>query len=221
MNTNIYREIQICISVPLRIYYGQLKQMVNSSKKSGAGTDEIFQPEWPFYGDMDSFLKDFVSPRPTESKLEKLSRTDTYHLKKLVQRNSTTIEEDDIQLRRHVMVKALNKLDNLNRNKESSIRKDSPDELFGKLIGQSIAEIQDGYKKELLKVQIQQIILQTTFSASQPCNPNNTSITASVNLMSPSFPKSFVPFRRPPGNVSNNGQSMNRTHSPFRQYESF
>ena len=28
--------------VGLRIYYGQLKQKVNSSKKSGAGTDEIF-----------------------------------------------------------------------------------------------------------------------------------------------------------------------------------
>ena len=55
------------------------------------------------------------------------------------------------------MVKALNKLDDLNCNKESSIRKESPDELFGTLIGQSIAEIQDGYKKELLKVQIQQL----------------------------------------------------------------
>ena len=32
-------------------------------KKSGAGTDDIFQPQWPFYDDMDSFLKDFVSPR--------------------------------------------------------------------------------------------------------------------------------------------------------------
>ena len=45
------------------------------------------------------------------------------------------------------MVKALNKLDDLNGNKERSIHKESPDELFGKLIGQSIAEIQNGYKK--------------------------------------------------------------------------
>ena len=68
------------------------------------------------------------------------------------------------------MVKVLNKLDDLNGNKESSIRKETPGELFGKLIGQSIAEIQDGYKKELLKVQIQQVILQTKFSASQQYN---------------------------------------------------
>ena len=81
------------------------------------------------------------------------------------------------------MVKVLNKLDDLNGNKESIIRKESPDGLFGKLIGQSIEEIQDGYKKELLKVQIKQIILQTKFSASQQCNPNNASITASTNLM--------------------------------------
>ena len=45
------------------------------------------------------------------------------------------------------MVKALNKLDDLNGNKESSIPKESPDGLFGKFIGQSIMEIQDGYKK--------------------------------------------------------------------------
>ena len=75
-----------------------------------------------------------------------------------------------MQLRRQVMVKAINKLDDLNGNKESSIRKESQDELVGKLIGQSIAEIQDGYKIELLKVQMQQIILQTKFSASQQCN---------------------------------------------------
>ena len=58
--------------VGLRSYYGQFKQKVNSSKKSGAGTDEMFKPQWPFYNDMDSFLKDFASPRPTESNLEKL-----------------------------------------------------------------------------------------------------------------------------------------------------
>ena len=58
--------------VGLRSYYGQFKQKYNSSKKSGAGTDEIFQPQWSFYDDMDSFLKDFVSPRSTESNLKKL-----------------------------------------------------------------------------------------------------------------------------------------------------
>ena len=81
--------------------------------------------------------------------------------------------------------------------------------------------MQYGYKKELLEVQIQQIILQTMFSASQQCNPNNTSITASTKLWSPSFPQSFVPFGSPPGNVSNNAQNINRTDSPFRPYESF
>ena len=170
---------------------------------------------------MDSFLKDFVFPRPAEINLEKRSRTDIPSQKACTKKQSSTIEEDNIQLRREVIVKALNKLDDLNGNKESGIRKESPSELFGKLIGQSIAEIQDVYKKELLKVQIQQIILQTNFSASQQCNSNNKSITASTNLISPSFPQSFVPFGSLPGNVSNNGQNVNRTDSPFRPYESF
>ena len=91
---------------------------------------------------MDSFLKDFLSPRPTESNLEKRSRTDIPSQKACktpfyycIKKQSTTIEEDYIQLRRQVMVKVLNKLDDLNGNKESIIRKESPDELFGKLIG--------------------------------------------------------------------------------------
>ena len=84
-------------------------------QKCGAGTDEIFQPQLPFYDDMDSFLKDFLSPRPTESNLEKLSRTDIPSQKACTKKESTTVEEDDIQLRRQV--KALNKLDDLNGNK--------------------------------------------------------------------------------------------------------
>ena len=84
---------------------------------------------------MDSFLNNFVSPRPKESNLEQLSRTDIPSQKACTKKQSTTIEEDDIQLRRQVMVKALNNLDDLNGNKESSFRKESPDELFGKLIG--------------------------------------------------------------------------------------
>ena len=119
------------------------------------------------------------------------------------------------------MVEALHKLDDLNGNKESSIHKKYPDELFGRLTGQNIGEIRDGYKKELLKVQIQQFILQTKFSGSQQCNPNNTNITASANLMSPFFLQSFVPFSSPPGHASNNRRNMNRTDSPFRPYESF
>ena len=90
---------------------------------------------------MDSFLKDFIFPHPTESNLEKCSRTDIPSQMACTKKQSTTIEEDDIQLRRQVMVKALNKLDDLNGNKESSIHKKSPDELFGRLTGQSIGEI--------------------------------------------------------------------------------
>ena len=149
--------------VGLRSYYGQLKQKVNSSKKSGAGTDEIFQPQWPFYDDMYSFLKDFVTQRPTESILEKVSRAGVQSQKAYAKKQSAIVEDDDIQLRRQVMVKALHKLDDLNGNQENSAHKESPDDLFGKLIGQSIAEIPDGYKKEVLKVQIQHIILQTKF----------------------------------------------------------
>ena len=83
--------------VGLRSYYGQLKQKVKSSnKKSATGTDEIFQPQWYLYDDMDSFLKDFVSPHSTEIKLEKLLGTDLPSQKASTKKQSTTIEKDDI-----------------------------------------------------------------------------------------------------------------------------
>ena len=192
--------------VGLRSYYGQLKQKVNSSKKSGAGTDEIFQPQWPFYDDMDSFLKDFVTPRPTESNLEKTSRGGVQSQKGYAKKQSATTEDDDIQLRREVMVKALHKLDDSKSNQERSVHKETPDDLFGKLIGQSIAGIPEGYRKEVLKVQIQQMILQTKFMTSQQN-------TVNANTMQS--------FGSPPENATNNVHSINRFDSSFRTYEHF
>ena len=155
---------------------------------------------------MDSFLKDFVTPRLTESNLEKVSRAGVQSQKAYPKKQSALVEDDDIQLQRQVMVKALRKLDDLNGNQENSAHEESPDNLFGKLIGQSIAEIPDGYKKEVLKVQIQQIILQTKFMTSQQ-NPVNTNTMQSFGSLSE--------------NASNNVHNMNRFDSSFRTYEHF
>ena len=38
--------------------------------KSGAGSDEVFTTQWPFFNEMDSFLSDFVTPRTTESNID-------------------------------------------------------------------------------------------------------------------------------------------------------
>ena len=103
-----------------------------------------------FYDDMDSFLKDFITLLPIVSNLEKLLRIDIKAQKVCKKKQSTTIKEDDIQLRRQVMMKALHRLDDLNGNQESSVGEESTD-VFGYLIGQSIAEIPEGQKKESLK----------------------------------------------------------------------
>ena len=99
------------------------------------------------------------------------------------------------------MVKALHKLDDLSGNQENSAHKESPDDLLGKLIGQSIAEIPDGYKKKVLKVQIQQIILQTKLMTSQ-LNLVNTNTMQSLGS--------------PPENAYNSVHNMSRFDSSFR-----
>ena len=44
--------------IGLRSYYGQLKQKVNISKKSWAGTEQVFTSQWQFFDEMDCFLSD-------------------------------------------------------------------------------------------------------------------------------------------------------------------
>ena len=47
--------------------------LTHQKKKVELELMKFFSRNGLFYDDMDSFLKDFVSPRPTESNLEKLS----------------------------------------------------------------------------------------------------------------------------------------------------
>ena len=132
--------------VGLRSSYRQLKQKVNSSKKSRAGTNEIFQSQCPFYDDMGSYLKDFVTTLPTESNLEKLSRTDIKVQNACKRKQSATIK-DDIRLKRQVMMKALHKLDDKLDDQENSVGKESTDDVFSYLIGHSITGIPHRHKK--------------------------------------------------------------------------
>ena len=48
----------------LRSYYSN--ELVKSSAKSGAGTDEVYQSKWQFFNSL-KFLRDSVFPRKTTS----------------------------------------------------------------------------------------------------------------------------------------------------------
>ena len=50
----------------LKNYYGGQKRMIESSKSSGAGADEVYVSPWKFYESLE-FLSDAFTPRKTRS----------------------------------------------------------------------------------------------------------------------------------------------------------
>ena len=150
---------------------------------------------------------------------------ETQPQKVTTKKRSLNVDEES-QLRKQVMVKALQKLDdskNKEDNKDNNVNSVSSDDLFGKLIGQSISEIPDGYKKELLKVQIQQLILQTKFMALQSHSLSNTNSVYSAHLVSPTFGETaYHPsFGSPFENSSNISPNLNKNDMSFHSLESF
>ena len=56
----------------LKNYYGGQKRLVENSKTSGAGTDQIYQTTWKFFDNL-HFLSDAFTPRQTHSNMKNLS----------------------------------------------------------------------------------------------------------------------------------------------------
>jgi len=53
----------------LRSYYSRELKKVNDSKKSGAGTDEVYTSSWSHFEILDKFLQTQVVPRKSQTNL--------------------------------------------------------------------------------------------------------------------------------------------------------
>ena len=200
--------------VGLRSYYGQLKQKVRSSIKSGAGSDEVFTPQWPFFNEMDSFLSDFVTPRTTESNIDTeenivddvndtiRSSSATYKRKK----GSSGRKDSEISVTDQVMLKALERLDKPKTPPSiaqlatyRSNDNETQEDLFGRMIAKSLIDIDDKLIREKCKLQIQQLLFDAKFqnTTSGPLSfynranqfsSNSRATSTSANLSSRSSP---------------------------------
>jgi len=71
-NTLIERDITANVKqiskkiTDLKNYYGSLRRMIESSKSSGGGTEEVYVSPWKFYESLE-FLSDAFTPRKTKS----------------------------------------------------------------------------------------------------------------------------------------------------------
>lgn len=61
-------QIQAKISY-LRGYYSKELAKINKSRKSGAGSDEVYSSSWIHFKSLDTFLKTQIVPRGSQSKI--------------------------------------------------------------------------------------------------------------------------------------------------------
>ena len=155
-----------CYHLRCYLFSSEKRKVEASSKKSGSGTSDIYNPKWQFYRHL-LFLKDKFSPRPTETNLK---------------RNFTGRNIEEVRsppIKRDTRIEAISRVaDSMpdmaqtNRQKrdvapvtrEQEKTEKSEDEIFGEMIAKMIAGIQSQKEKYLLKLRIQQDIVKTRYS---------------------------------------------------------
>ena len=148
----------------LRTYFNTQKNKHQASKSSGSGTNKIFKIRWQFY-DCLSFLLDGTTPKETYSTLT-LDTADENNPppppkkanKRKRQASPTTHSSSLIEEATSV----LKDIPDNRRNPLPSIPK-SHDMHFGETIGRMWSEIIDGQEKDMLKLEMQRMLLSVKY----------------------------------------------------------
>lgn len=135
----------------LRCYFTAQKNKVEASQD----TDEIFIPKWQFYERLD-FLNGYVTTQRKESAAaparpirKQTEKTTTTHI-----RATTELDHSD------VLKESADALRTIAANSKAAQhdRKKTKDERFGETVVKEIEDIEEGYDKDLLKINIQKLI---------------------------------------------------------------
>ena len=126
--------------ISLRSYYSSVRRKYEASRKSGAGTDEVAVPSWPYYESL-SFQDDNYKPRQTVSNRwrDDGGKKDVGNLEKSILAYSASIG------------KALE-----DRGQRTE------DDVFGELVAQKLKKLPESNEKEALKLEIQGLFLRFT-----------------------------------------------------------
>ena len=186
----------------LRTYFNVQRNKVVSSKQSDTTTDAVYKPKWQFYESL-SFLQDMVTPRRTYSNLD--DDEETFPLRINGPRRKKTVPETPA----HEMMKEATSGEEhftesifitRDTSSASSTTSKSGNEHFGETVAKLMSEVPDGMSKDLLKLEIQQLIDQTK---------HNSSYSGRSNFNYPPF---SVYSSQPCGN-SSYGNSYNNVSS--------
>ena len=155
----------------LRCYFVAEKNKIEHSKSSGKGTADVYKTKWQYYETL-SFLSDNVTPRKNHSNLRKRSidveeqEDDSQPTNALENKMpAKTARKIEITRTNQILESALKFL---NRPKSLSPHQVveqhvSSDKLFGSMLGNMLEELPDGHGKDMLKLDIQRLVMQEKY----------------------------------------------------------
>lgn len=177
----------------LKNYYGGQRRMIEGSKTSGAGTDDVYVSVWKFYEKLD-FLSDAFTPRKTKSNAaEEVDETPYSNAKppsaKSVKK-SALAQQNELQ---KVMSTAATALETvITKNSQAAPKVESADDTFGKLLVDQLKLIPECDLKDELKITLQQIVLKCKRQA-KTTQPNvYMEQPTTYTPMNPVFNSSFI-----------------------------
>ena len=152
----------------LRNYYSvERRKEEAAARKSGSGRDDLYQSKWQFYIHL-VFLKDTFTPRNTESNYKRSNR----ELSNSPDNNAGLVSGNkSAQDPAHAINRVAESMESivgqLNSRESSASTLQHPkseDEIFGEMVIKMIAKIPESEEKYLLKLRIQQDIVQMLYS---------------------------------------------------------
>ena len=146
----------------LRTYFVAEKNKMEQSKTSGAGSSGIYKNRWQFCESL-LFLADFVTPRNTQSNLERCQQSNSERKtqinavsnKSKPSKSNGTNQNCQADLLIEPSVEVLNALKHKTNQCDQRI---SQDFKFGDLIGNELEQIPPGPIKDMLKLDIKKLI---------------------------------------------------------------
>jgi len=180
-NTLIERDITANVKqiskkiTDLKNYYGSLRRMIESSKSSGGGTEEVYVSPWKFYESLE-FLSDAFTPRKTKSNANEDADSNPPSAKV-----SKKLAQDQTNELHKVMTTATTALQSVISKKNEKPPSEDADDTFGKLLIGQLRLIPDCDLKDDLKINLQQMILQCKRQVN-PANARQSQTTSVIKL---------------------------------------
>ena len=170
----------------LRVYFSAQRNKLISSKRSGAGTEDVQKVNWPFY-ELLMFLNDNLVSRSTKSNMtqnhltsEKDTQESLYDTEDITPRKKASKKCDAFKNTQtnELIKEATNTLKNLNELKTQHSSSKTADDIFCEMIAVHLKTMNEGAAKEFLKLDIHRAIITAIHIGNSPT-------FAGVNFVSP------------------------------------